>query len=106
MKEILDTQILKEIGFLEPIRELVKEKNQKLRFAKLYQAFIELCQEYNLLGKKYRRLGKQVRKAISLESEATYPVALPYKWRRKSNLRGRSSKSIPKKKGKKGKSGE
>ncbi|MBA7610767.1 hypothetical protein ES703_17980 [subsurface metagenome] len=87
MRELIDTEILKEIGFLEPVKQLLREKNQKIKFVKLYQAFIELCQEYNELGKKYRKLGKQVKQAINIEA---YPVALPYKWGEKSNNQRRS----------------
>lgn len=101
-RELLDSEILKEIGFLEGIQRLMKEPDPKVRFVALYQSFVELCQEYIQLGKKYRRLGKQVKEAISIEA---YPVALPRKWREKSNNPERSRKRIPKIKRKRRKGG-
>lgn len=102
MKEISDTEIFRKLKILKPMRELAKSKN----FIHLWRGFTELALEYIELRDNYKALVKRVKKVIEAEASASYPVALPHLWRRKSNNRLRSSNSIPKNKRKRGKSGE
>lgn len=102
MKEISDTEIFRRLRILKPMRELAATRN----FTHLWRGFCELGVEYLELLDHYKALVQRVKKAIEVDAEASYPVALPHLWRQKSKLPVGSQKSIPKNNKIRGKSAE